>query len=550
MKALEINEVPPTATDYEATDLAHNSPEAILEVARSFKLEENSRWNARVGRVLREAGHYDTAAIYLERAIDVAGPEDNIFLPYTGLARVYAAQERYSKAIEATEKGLKFARDSASFTELDKTTVRNYWTTEMLKWHAEMKDRDSVVRLSQEIMKSFPDQYGSATRYIGTLIERKQYATAMEVFRNASSEMLEEKGYTRLTAWTMAMMWQFREQAEFFDALIPTCRAVGDMEFAKNTYLDAIKAVKKTDTQTIFLLEADYGKLLLQELKKPKQAAHIFEKILDDAKGSRANSPIQLAKVIAIDLLCRIYVARALHGGKDSKEASINMEKLNKIWTRQLRTNSMPFFVDITVESFEEDAFLTTKNTTLYLASLYRVFEQPEKARRLLKDHIQLGLDLLTNEDLDDDWQGYAKIADALSRARDNTGALAAYALVAPKWLPEDTETPPKVPGSDNHVPTGSAAHSTYRCDGDCGTEAYWGLENFYCCMFCVDTCFCKDCYQLVMEEKLGFNICGKDHEFLFVPEVEPFRKGTVPVGGGVMDQQEWLAKIRKEWDL
>ena len=550
MKALETNGVPPTATDYEATDLAHNSPDAILEVARSFKLEENSRWNARVGRVLREAGHYDTAAIYLGRAIDIAGPDDNIFLPYTGLARVYAAQERYSKAIEAAEKGLKFASDSASFTELDKTTVRNYWTTEMLKWHAEMKDRDSVVRLSQEIMKSFPDQYGSATRYIGTLNERKQYDTAMEVFRKASSEMLEEKGYTRLTAWTMAMMWQFRGQAEFFDVLIPTCRAVGDMEFAKTTYLDAIKAVEKTGTHTVFLLEADYGKLLLQELEKPKQAAHIFEKILDDAKGSRANSPIQFAKVIAIDLLCRIYVARALHGGKDSKEASINMEKLNKIWTRQLRSNSMPVVVDITVESFEEDAFLTTKNTTLYLASLYRVFEQPEKARRLLKDHIQLGLDLLTNEDLDDDWQGYAKIADALSRASDNTGALAAYALVAPKWLPEDTETPPEVPGSENRVPTGSAAHSTYRCDGDCGTEAYWGLENFYCCTFCVDICFCKDCYKLVMEEKLGFNICGKDHEFLFVPAVEPFRKGAVPVGGGVMDQQEWLAKIRKEWDL
>jgi tetratricopeptide (TPR) repeat protein len=567
VKALETKGILPTAADYEATDLAHNSPETILEVARTFRFEEDSRWNARVGRVLREAGHYDTAESYIKRAIEIAKPDDNIFLPYTGLARVYAAQKKYTEAVQAADKGLQFAQTSSIFTQQDKTTFRNYWTTEMLKWHAETNDADSVLSLSKEIMKSFPEQYGSATLYVRTLVEKKQYETAMEVFRNASSEKLEAEGNTRLTAWTMAMMWQLCGDVDFFDVLVPPCRALGQLEFAKTTYLEAIKAVKKTDTYTSFFLEVDYGRLLFQEFKKPKQAAHIFEKVLDDAKGSRANSPIQKAKIIAIDLLCKIYVARALHGGKDSKEAASSMDKLNKLWTQELRSNSMPFVLDITVESFEEDVFCTTKNTTLYLASLYRIFGEPEKAHRLLKDHMQLGFDLLTNDDLEDDWIGYNKIADVLSRIGDDTGALAAYALVAPKYLPEnDGETSLTAPGNATHeaagdethealsdaacVPIGSAPHSGYSCDGECGTLAYWGLENFYCCIFCVDTCFCKDCYKLLMVDNLGFNVCGKNHEFLFIPEIEPFKKGKVPVGDGVMDQQEWLAKIRKEWEL
>ena len=551
MKALETKGVPPSATDYEASELAHNPADTILTVARSFKFEEDSRWNARVGRVLREAGHYDTAAVYLKRAIDVAKPDDNVFLPYTGLAKVYVAQERYREAIEATEKGLKFVSESSTFTESDRKIIRNFWTTEMLKWHDELDDRESVVRLSQEIIKSFPYQYGATTRYIEILLDDEKYETAMQVFRKASSEMIEEKAHTRLTDWCIEMMWTYRYVGDFYDILIRTCRAVDDMEFARKTYLDALKAVNKTDTHTEFLLKADYGKLLLRELNKPKQAAHIFEKILDDAKWSRKNTGSELAKVVVVDLLCGIYLTRALHGGKDSKEASVNMEKLDKIWTRQLlRSNSMPVEMGATDDAFEGDVFMTTRNSTLYLATLLKVFGQPEKARRILKEHVKLGLDLLTNEDLYDDWLGFLKIADALSRASDKTNALAAYALIRPKWLPEDTATLPNTPDGGTRNQIGAADSYQFTCDGDCGTEAEYGLEGFYCCTFCVDTCFCEDCHKLLMEEKLGFNICGKDHEFLFVPTVEPFTKGTVPVGEGKMDQQDWLAKVRAEWGL
>ena len=551
MKALETNGTPPSATDTEASDLAHNSANTILEVARSFKFEEDCRWNARIGRVLREAGHYDTAAVHLKRGIEVAKPDDNLFLAHTGLAKVYVAQEKYREAIEAAEKGLKFVSESSNFTESERATIRNFWTTEMLKWHDELNDRESVVRLSQEIMKSFPYQYGATTRYVQILIDEKQYKTAMEVFRKASSEIIEEKAHTRLSDWCIEMMWTYRWEGDFYDILIRTCRAVDEIEFAKKTYLDALKAVNKMDTHTEFLLKADYGKLLLRELNKPKQAAHIFEKILDDSKWSRKNTGSELAKVVVVDLLCSIYVTRALHGGKDSKEASINMEKLDKIWTRQLlRSNSMSVAMSTTDDAYEGDVFMTTRNSTLYLARLLKVFGQPEKARHILREHVKLGLDLLVNDDLYDDWLGYLKVGDALSRAGDTTAALAAYALVRPKWLPEDTTKLPNMPDGGTHDLIGAADSYQFSCDGDCGTEAEYGLEGFFCCTFCVDTCFCEDCHKLLLEEKLGFNICGKDHEFLFVPTIEPFTKGTVPVGEGKMDQQEWLAKLRADWGL
>ena len=332
----------------------------------------------------------------------------------------------------------------------------------------------------------------------------------------------------------------------FYTALVNACRGVGNQNFAKATFLEAMKSVKKTDSHTEFLLQAEYGKFLLRELKKPKQAARIFERILDGAKASRKDSGSSLAKVNVVDLLCDIYLARALQGGKDSKEAGVNMEKLDMIWTR-LRSHSSSLTDSPSEDWFEGDVFWTTQNSTLFLAALYRVFEQPEKSRRLLKEHLRLSLDLLTDDDLENDWQGYLKLADTLARASDNTNALAAYTLVTPKWIPEDAASVPKASGG-GPLPVGSASRWFICCDGECGTYAEYGAEEFYTCISCVDKAFCRDCHKLLMEGSMEINICGKDHGFLFVPTVEPFKKGTVPVGKVFMDEKEWLAKLRQEW--
>lgn len=539
---MDTKSVLPRITDYEASDLAHNSPETIVEVARSFNFEEDSNWNARLGRVLREAKHYEEAKVYLEKAIDQAGPTES-FRPLTGLGVLFAAQENYKEAINAVEKGLEAAKEDPSTSDKEKMSNRNYWTGELLRWYHISKELDSGTSLGKEILQAFPEQYASATRYITMLCDEKQYATAMDVLRKASQETLPGKESTRLSDWCIEMMWRSRWEVSFYWALVQPCRAMSDLEFARTTYREALKAVPKTEPDTALLLQADYATLLLREFRKPKKACHILEKILEDVKRGRKDSATALARIIVADRLCEIYSSRAMIGGKDSEEAVSAMAKLASIWNQQPKSST-----DATEDIFEGDVFMTTRNATLCLASLYRAFGEPEKARPLFKDHLKLGIDLLIDDDEENDWEGYGKMFETLCRAGDNINALSAQALVCPKYILDETPILP-TSGGTLPLPVGSQERFWTVCDG-CEKQVEYGCEKLYNCLFCVDAAFDEDCHKLLMEDKLAYKICGKEHQFFYVPEVEPFPKGSVPVDGKMVPVTEWLADVRKQWGV
>ena len=127
-----------------------------------------------------------------------------MYRPYLDLAALQGKQQRYVEAIEAAEKGLSAAQDDHSIPESENKIIRRYWMTEMLGWHADLRNTESAFKLSREILKSFPDQYDVATRYTTLLCEEKHYDTAMRVFQDASEVFLEDKGHTRLTDWVSA----------------------------------------------------------------------------------------------------------------------------------------------------------------------------------------------------------------------------------------------------------------------------------------------------------------------------------------------------------
>jgi tetratricopeptide (TPR) repeat protein len=517
-------------------------PETIIEVARSFKFEEDSNWNARLGRVLRQAGHYEIAKFHLEKAVSQAGPTER-FRSLTGLALLFDGQENYKEAIDAVERGLKAAKEDPSTSETEKTRIRRLWTPQLLRWYYILEELDSGILLGREMLDSFPEQYASATRYILMLVDAKQYATAMEVLRKASQETVAGKECTRLSDWCIQMMWKSRWEVDFYWALVNTCRAMNELEFARTTYLDALKAAPKIDPDAPLLLQADYATLLLREFRKPKKAAHMLEMILEDVKKGRKDSASALVRIVVVDLLCEIYSSRAIIGGKNSKEAVSAMGKLANIWNQQPKSHEDP-----TEDIFEGDVFMTTRNSTLCLASLYRAFGEPEKGRQFFKDHLKLGLDLLTDDDPENDWEGYRKISETLSRAGDNINALAAQALVCPKLIPDDSSIPP-TPGGTIPLPVGAQERFSAVCDG-CETANEYATEKMYSCLFCVDISFDADCYKLLMEDKLPFKICGKEHEFFYVPELKPFPKGSVPVDGKIVPVKEWLADVRKQWAI
>ena len=88
-------------------------------------------------------------------------------------------------------------------------------------------------------------------------------------------------------------------------------------------------------------------------------------------------------------------------------------------------------------------------------------------------------------------------------------------------------------------------------CDAIC-TRRFDYPDGLNHCRYCnID--FCNDCHKLLLEDRLGQNICGKEHAFLTVPYVtadQVFKEGELLVGGKVMSLDDWKKSLRKQYDL
>jgi hypothetical protein len=85
-------------------------------------------------------------------------------------------------------------------------------------------------------------------------------------------------------------------------------------------------------------------------------------------------------------------------------------------------------------------------------------------------------------------------------------------------------------------------------CDGTC-CKLMRPVEEHYMCSYCLDVELCKDCYSLLMSDKLGLNICGKDHEFLYAPPASGLcERGMIKIGDQFIKTQTWLEALKADW--
>ena len=89
-------------------------------------------------------------------------------------------------------------------------------------------------------------------------------------------------------------------------------------------------------------------------------------------------------------------------------------------------------------------------------------------------------------------------------------------------------------------------------CDGYCGHT--WSFaDDFYACKDCIDVQFDSGCLEKLRNGTLESKICGKDHEFLYVPKWDEDEHARIPegqmkVGGELVLVKDWLNSIRQQW--
>ncbi|KAI2470092.1 hypothetical protein F4781DRAFT_430670 [Annulohypoxylon bovei var. microspora] len=250
------------------------------------------------------------------------------------------------------------------------------------------------------------------------------------------------------------------------------------------------------------------------------------------------------------------------------------------------RAETNPSSKDKHVQSLKmlvsKDPPFTPTAAKSYLASFYATSNDHGKAKEVLRGSMSSGLDMLSDSETDNDWEGYYCLATILANCGDHLNALSAFShlLYTPPgsdvlgWL-LDFDSQPARDISRNlqasikqELPTLSekrAAALIYvkdllhteseekgtnniqalqeiqirlhqlrdnelrfnfflNCDGRCGRQ--WDFDNsLYMCKYCYDTGFCEECLAKLKRGENIFSfgglVCSDTHDWVYLPKRE-----------------------------
>lgn len=184
-----------------------------------------------------------------------------------------------------------------------------------------------------------------------------------------------------------------------------------------------------------------------------------------------------------------------------------------------------------------------------YLARLYNLGGKEEAAKNILNRYIRNALDILSDEDPDNDNEGFDELAVALSRI-DREHAIAAWSLLG--HLPTESFTTAEGDEENKTKQVPAKARLSYYCDGGCGHVFTCG-SDMYICLDCLDVQFNSPCYEKFIREQKPLKSCKPSHEFFYIPKCDESdhdgsKHGTVKVNGEVRSISDWLDELRGEY--
>ncbi|KAL9095949.1 MAG: hypothetical protein Q9165_001947 [Trypethelium subeluteriae] len=226
------------------------------------------------------------------------------------------------------------------------------------------------------------------------------------------------------------------------------------------------------------------------------------------------------------------------------------------------------------------------------LARVYSLSGNNDLAKKLLLNDMRDGLDILSDEDPDNDYWGYSRIANILVHIGDDLNALSGYSLRGPsgrhtanlgkhndvestsKAVPENsgTEQGPLQTDdgkaatndrSNGEADKGKDEPCHFTCDGGCGKTLTYA-DTLWCCKVCADVQFEDACFAKLQNGTLTRLVCSFDHAWLEMPSwVDEFKAtgkdrvrvggemvGGQRIGGEIIPASEWLDSIRVMWGI
>ncbi|KAJ1712025.1 hypothetical protein NYO67_5777 [Aspergillus flavus] len=496
--------------------------------------------NCNLARTLRVFDKYDEAIEHFKLTSTLA--QDN-WCSQWGLADCYAGRKEFTTAIEileATKKGIE-SGEIGNAEELKDELAE--MIRDLAEWNKGAGRSEVTLDIYEKLLQESPHDYDTALALMTLLHKQGNYQRLLDFLQSMKNSTDESSGFDR----QIQNFHTHYDRPEYHEALFASVRSDQEFNIVLKSYEAAINAAK-----------------------------------IRVAQGKKASRPEEewSAQICQIDLMYHLALLYYDNSAGDLNRVELAINQWLQIlhmnasddWIvadRQARTASelaivciekarqYPDTAAIYLEHLENVVALKLGDDTIHgtyparlLARYHALHGDEQKIKNVLRRYIKLNLDLLSDDDPLNDWQGYNGLAMHFMFAGHDADALAAWSLITPNDTTENTETPTTSDTSEHKI------EGPLRdiCDGDCGT--YWTFaNNFFLCKECNYIKFDQRCLDNLRNCTAEGRICNKDHEMLHVPAYDLIERrrigdGNVKVGEEILSVNEWLQRIRKEWGI
>ncbi|OJD18304.1 hypothetical protein AJ78_01680 [Emergomyces pasteurianus Ep9510] len=351
----------------------------------------------------------------LDLSLAACEQEPDSWEPQFCLARAYGQVGEHKKALEVLAPVIDAFRADEQLLEKNK----DFFCREVLHsqgfWSSIINEYDASILAFLEIYNQQPDNYWNIFNMFETQHREAKYSDIMGHLKNMQHQTNSE-GVSRL----VAMMHEYARDEIFNLNIIEAGKHSNQWGTLKELYQVSID-VARPRNGLHRLLRRWYGLALYkfpESENDRKEAVAIWEENVGlSLPSTKAYSGVIDAPTA--NYLASLYLGEAKQRGFDSHVIEHYLPRLQHLCELLPRQN--PHNLKM-----------------LILGRFYSLIGQREKALNAVKWIVKLGLDLLSDEDLSNDWQGYYIIASSLHYV-DDVNCLAAWSLLRP--LVEETES-------------------------------------------------------------------------------------------------------------
>ncbi|KAJ5360801.1 Tetratricopeptide-like helical [Penicillium concentricum] len=463
------------------------------------------------------------------------------WLSQWGLANSYACQKEFALAMEAIE-AAKNVIMCGDIRDDDSELIG--MNRDLAKYNEELGDRNKSFALYEEMLRNDPNDIFAMLEITMHFHKIKDSEGLLKFLDSLKASIDDSTGLDRRTL----MFHDTYSHDGYHEAMLALGSDGKAFDVIFESYQVAIVAAKERLAKAIsegLNYEDIYHDIC--EVELTRRLAHLCYENGSDNVERREFAIEQLEQILQIE--------ERSEGGFFAWVKNTVREKLTTMFFREamLDQNTAPTYLERLEQlaKFKPTSIDDDERPDIYATQLiarYHALQGDEKkAKDALRLYIKRNIDILSDDDPSNDWQGHLGLAIYLMFAGQDVDCVAAWSLLAPPYDPQiDSDSPETEIWPE---PT----RLWEKCFG-C-LDRIVNADDIYVCRECNNAKFHAHCYTMLREGTLAGAVCGKDHEMVHVPPYDPAERervgeGNVLVGEEVIPVTEWLQRLKENWDI